>query len=251
MLTIWAIIGIIVGIVLGLTGAGGAIISVPIFIQVTQASVHEATTLSLITVLVGAFSTWIPQRTQTQYNVSFLIGFVSVIGSKIFAHFKTGAPAWVVQSAFIVVCLYSLFNTWRTTNSPLPAHSAVQFNRTQILKLSITGILLGGLATFTGLGGGILLVPWLMGSLGFSAKKAVATGLFTVMMTSGGAIWTQSHLFPDSIDLWLFVALSAGCLIAAFLVRWMTKKVEENRLNSIRKFSITLVILFAVLSVAL
>ena len=55
---LWTIIGVVSGVVLGLTGAGGGIISVPMFIYLGGASIIEATILSLVTVAFCSVFAW-------------------------------------------------------------------------------------------------------------------------------------------------------------------------------------------------
>ena len=48
------LIGVIVGLIMGLTGAGGALISIPLFLSLMNVSLKEATVLSLIAVMLGS-----------------------------------------------------------------------------------------------------------------------------------------------------------------------------------------------------
>jgi uncharacterized membrane protein YfcA len=62
----------IIGIVMGLTGAGGALIAIPLFIQFMGMNLKEASIYSLIAVVVASLLNFVEQRKATQYRTGFV-----------------------------------------------------------------------------------------------------------------------------------------------------------------------------------
>ena len=47
------LLGVIIGVVMGLTGAGGALVAIPLFMQFQGMSLKEASVFSLIAVVIA------------------------------------------------------------------------------------------------------------------------------------------------------------------------------------------------------
>ncbi|MBT8763251.1 sulfite exporter TauE/SafE family protein [Desulfohalobiaceae bacterium Ax17] len=82
----------------------------------------------------------------------------------------------------------------------------------QILVMLVSGILVGIGASFTGLGGGFLMVPLLL-FLGYSAQKAVGTSFLGIVIISISALIAHNKL--ANVDYKLGVVLGIGGIIGA------------------------------------
>ena len=81
-----------------------------------------------------------------------------------------------------------------------------------LLAILASGIVVGISASFTGLGGGFLMVPILL-YLGFSAQKAVGTSFLGIMIISISALIAHNKL--THVDYKYGLLLGAGGIIGA------------------------------------
>jgi uncharacterized membrane protein YfcA len=83
-----------------------------------------------------------------------------------------------------------------------------------LLAILASGIVVGIGASFTGLGGGFLMVPILL-YLGFSAQKAVGTSFLGIMIISASALLAHNKL--AHVDYKYGLLLGVGGIIGAQL----------------------------------
>jgi uncharacterized membrane protein YfcA len=76
----------------------------------------------------------------------------------------------------------------------------------------ISGLFVGIGAAFTGLGGGFLMVPFLL-FLGYSAQRAVGTSFLAILVLSVSALVAHSKL--ENVDYRAGVLLGVGGIIGA------------------------------------
>ena len=81
-----------------------------------------------------------------------------------------------------------------------------------MLLLVVSGIVVGIGASFTGLGGGFLMIPLLL-FLGFSAQKAVGTSFLAILVISISALIAHNRL--SNVDYKLGLLLGIGGIIGA------------------------------------
>ncbi len=84
--------------------------------------------------------------------------------------------------------------------------------RLQVLLFIFLGIIVGILASFSGLGGGFLMVPLLL-FLGYEAQKAVGTSFMAIVIISLSAVFAHSKL--QNVDYKLGILLGIGGIIGA------------------------------------
>jgi uncharacterized membrane protein YfcA len=82
----------------------------------------------------------------------------------------------------------------------------------QFLLIPLFGILVGLFASFTGLGGGLLMVPLLI-FLGFSAQNAVGTSFMGIFVISVSALFAHGRL--AHVDYKTGILLGLGGIIGA------------------------------------
>ena len=81
-----------------------------------------------------------------------------------------------------------------------------------MLLLVASGIIVGIGASFTGLGGGFLMIPLLL-FLGFSAQKAVGTSFLAILVIAISALVAHNKL--SNVDYKLGILLGIGGIIGA------------------------------------
>lgn len=109
----------------------------------------------------------------------------------------------------------------------------------QVLFVAL-GIVVGVLASFSGLGGGFLVVPLLI-MLGYSAQKAVATSFLTILVISISALIAHNKLTGVDYKLGLFLGL--GGVVGAQVGARLLQHVPTAAFNKI--FAVILILLAA------
>ena len=244
----WGVIGTAVGFLLGLTGAGGAVIAVPLFTHLVGASLSLATVYSLFAVLVAAAIGWVPQRKGTDWRVVPLFAGFSLVSAALAAPAKAASPDWVVMGLFVAVCMGSLFMVWRRGAS-LEREAASE--SALILRGASGGLLLGALVTMTGLGGGVILMPMLLGWMRLPMKRATATSLMVIFLSSLASLAFQSRSLPATLKPAWIGALALGATVSSVAVKAMIRRWDARTLDPLRRWVITAVIAAAVVGVIL
>src|SRR5690606_23133086 len=160
------LIGAIIGLVVGLTGAGGALVSIPLFMQFQGMSLKEASVFSLVAVIIASFSNLVFQRKDAQVPLAALFIIASAVGSFISEPFKHLISDIYLAVTLAAISIYSLYSVW----VPIKASQEVNGTKVHPLKTVIIGLILGLLTTFTGLGGGVLMLPLLLKIYRFEQK---------------------------------------------------------------------------------
>jgi uncharacterized membrane protein YfcA len=240
--------GIIIGSVMGLTGAGGALIAIPLFMQFMGQSLKEASLSSLVAVVVASLINFMAQKSFTKYRTGLVIIIFSAVGSYLSAPFKEALSSLWVAIILSVVSLYALFSVW------FPAKIKDENNAKPLENLWISlivGLCLGVLTTFTGLGGGVLMLPIFLGLYRFNQSQAVATSLFAVGLSSLSSLFIQINLgakFKFGVG---SIYLLIGILFAVFLLKKISRQMSSVVLTKLRQTVFSVVVLLALAKVFL
>jgi uncharacterized membrane protein YfcA len=108
----------------------------------------------------------------------------------------------------------------------------------QIILIALLGIFVGTGASFSGLGGGFIMVPVLL-LLGFTAQKAVGTSFIAILIISISAV--LAHYKLENIDYKFGIFLGVGGIIGAQIGSRLVEHVSTG--NFKRIFAGILVIL--------
>lgn len=238
-------IGAFVGVVVGSLGAGGGILSVPILVYVLGVEPHQATGLSLIIVgltaavslamrLRGGQVAW---REGTLFAASGLVGTWagSTLGPLVSA--RTLMLAFCTLLGFVAVFMArsqllpspSLTDEAGASRSA-PAPSVVSTVVRVVALATLTGFLTG----FFGVGGGFAIVPALHLALGYPMKRAAATSLLVMALTSafGLASRALSGTLTITAEAAVMVALFAGAsMLGGIAGARLTKRVSNRVLG--------------------
>jgi uncharacterized membrane protein YfcA len=220
------ILAIFVGISLGLIGAGGSILTVPILVYVMKMDVVTATGYSLFVVgtsaLVGAVRSLI--KRQVDIKTVFLFGVPSIITAIVVRTFIVPViPAvffrigkfYFTKDIFLLL-LFAVVMILASINMIKP--QKLKIDRWPGLPLIIlTGILVGMITGLVGAGGGFMIIPALVLFLKLPMKTAVGTSLVIISLNTlasftGGLV----HTHIDWEFLLTFTALSVAGIFIGF-----------------------------------
>ena len=104
------------------------------------------------------------------------------------------------------------------------------------LVLVVSGIVVGIGAAFTGLGGGFLMVPFLL-FLGFTAQRAVGTSFLAILLISISAVLAHNKL--QNIDYKVAIFLGLGGVIGAQVGARLVEHVSTGQFRKL--FAVVLV----------
>jgi len=136
-----------VGILLGLTGAGGSIIALPLLQFLMGMSVHEASVAVLPIVGVVALLSVFPQRRHVHLRLAAVLLGVSMPVTYAMAWAKPFVPESVITGLILLFIGWAFVQTWRPSDARVASFS---------LSIGISGVVVGAVAgaltTLTGLG---------------------------------------------------------------------------------------------------
>ena len=111
-----------------------------------------------------------------------------------------------------------------------------------LVLMAVFGIVVGIGASFSGLGGGFLMVPLLL-FLGFSAQKSVGTSFLAIMVISASALIAHNKL--ANVDYKAGILLGIGGIVGAQIGARLVEHVSTANFKKI--FALVLVGLSAYL----
>lgn len=217
------VLAAIVGLSLGLLGAGGSILAVPILRYAAGLTARQAVATSLATVgsvaLVGAVIAWKEGRLRMAAAIQFAL--IAALGTTLGVRVATLLSDKAQMGLFLLVMAAALVAMTRSRpqlSAERPAPGRVQIV-TQALGV---GVLTG----LVGVGGGFLIVPALVAIYRLPMKEATGTSLAVIAINSlfGMASYSQA----TTLD-WVFTFQFVGSALAGLLLGLaMGRKVESR-----------------------
>jgi uncharacterized membrane protein YfcA len=217
--------GLAIGILLGLVGAGGSILTVPVLVFVLGEPVKQATTESLLivglTALAGALTAARAGRVSWRIGLAFAgVGAVGAVAGTVLNR-AVGSTA--IMAGFALLLLVAAYAMGRAPANR-PTRIAVPAPRVAAAGAG-TGVLTG----FFGVGGGFVVVPALTLGLGLPTSLAVGTSLLVIALTSAAAL--AAHLASGGIDVSLTAGFAVAAIAGAVVGARLHPRVPETRLR--------------------
>ncbi|MBN45584.1 MULTISPECIES: sulfite exporter TauE/SafE family protein [unclassified Methylophaga] len=253
------ILGIVIGLLLGLTGAGGSVFAVPLLIMIGGISIHEAVTLSLAA--VAAITLYGSVRNLTKQTILWLPAAL-LAGSGILAAplgkvLGTMLSETILMAGFSILAILIAIRMWLTATTMPEAskvvrgsHLSLESTNGLLCKFSPTGqfqmrpkcmsgLLLGGLMVgllsgLFGVGGGFLIIPLLLLLSQVSMIQAVSTSLVVIAFISSSGfiahivLGETTHLSLGSLA-WLIT----GGLLGMFAGQLLSHRIANASLQKI------------------
>ncbi len=229
-------VGIIIGVVLGLTGAGGSVFAVPLLISVLGLSVSEAVGLSLGAVAAsatfGSLMKWRTGDIQWLPAVIFIIlgSAASPLGSWLNRQWSES----FILMGFCLLMLVVAFRMWRQASLDPVSTSVVRANVRSgryrgivyrntvspnykmawpwVIKMGLSAATTGILSGLFGVGGGFLIVPVLLSLTQMSVRQAVSTSLVVIAVVASVGFFNFIWVVGDVNDGVLFLLILGGVL---------------------------------------
>ena len=239
------IIGLTVGIIMGLTGAGGALISIPLFVLMLDTSLKQATVLSLIAVVFGTSLNLFGHQHKTNKKMIAYFILFGAISNFATLPLKAILPDISIAVFLTLIGIYSLWSVWRS-NHTISQDSSVPASP---IKMIITGLILGVITTLTGLGGGVILIPILIGQFKMSYEEALPNSLLTILLISSISLLSQINVAINLLSFSDLGQIGLGALFAYFTLKTLLTKLPKDKVILTRKLVFTLVTVYSTVSI--
>ncbi|MDG1427407.1 MAG: sulfite exporter TauE/SafE family protein [Crocinitomicaceae bacterium] len=233
---------LLIGLVLGLIGGGGSILTVPILVYVLAVDPVTATAYSLF--VVGTSALLGAVRNAKKGIVDFRTGIVFAIPAfiAVFLTRKFLIPAIpeelfsigdymvtknvAIMIFFALIMLVASISMIRGRKDTGDGEEEVSYNYSLIL---IEGFVVGVLTGVVGAGGGFLIIPALVLFAKLPMKKAVATSLMIIAIKS--LIGFLGDLQNVDIDWTFLLSFTSLSVVGIFIGIYLNKFIDGKKLK--------------------
>lgn len=212
-------------------GGGGSIVTVPALVYLLGQDVSTAAATSLLVVganaSLGGFG---HQRAgRVRWRTALVFGAAGLAGALPGARLNRLLPAALVLVLFALVMLAAAVMMLR--RKPVTAARGAADCRTwgEFLRAASAGVGVGLLTGFFGVGGGFLIVPALVGGLGFAMPEAVGTSLVIIALNSASGL--LGYLLFGRVELGLALPLILGGAVGVLVGARFAGRLPEQALR--------------------
>lgn len=189
-----------IGLVMGVCGAGGGVLSVPLLVMALGLRMQEAAPIALVSISLGATLGALDglRAGLARYRAALVIALVSLPFSALGVQLAARLPQGILMAGFAVVCLIA---AWRMAHSVhdaadadtppplLDAHTGrFRWSRQTAAIMATVGASSGFLTGLFGVGGGFVIVPMLQRLTQLPLRGTVATSLLVMALVSAGGV---------------------------------------------------------------
>ncbi|MDQ8705436.1 sulfite exporter TauE/SafE family protein [Streptomyces sp. LHD-70] len=219
--------GALVGLALGSLGAGGSILTVPALIYLLGFSPAEATTASLIIVIVTSLTALLAHaRAGTvRWRAGLLFAAAGLLPAAAAGLLSAHIPAAVLTLAFAALAVLAGLRMLRQRTLSEGATVAAP-------RAAGAGAALGAMTGFLGVGGGFLTVPALVAALAVPMSAAVGTSLLVIIANALVALAARAST-QVSLDWALIMPFIATAVLGAWDGKRLSAKVQPAILQRV------------------
>jgi len=257
-------LGLFVGLLMGLTGAGGGILSVPLLVFILHLSVAEAAPISLsaITLAAGVGALLGLKNKILRYKAAGLMAIIGLTLTPLGLWISQRTPNAPLLIIFSLTLFYISIRLYRQAykeihgiadfaDKPPPpclldtSVGKLAWNIPCARALMFSGGLAGFLSGLLGVGGGFVIVPALKRYTDLPVNSIVATSLGVLAIVAGGG--TIFSALSGNLNFNIAAPFSLGALLGLLVGRAFGKKLSGPRLQQIFSalaFSVALGLIF-------
>jgi uncharacterized protein len=264
------LLGLFVGTVMSITGAGGAILAVPLLMFFLDLEMHAAAPVALLAVFFGALVASVLGLMQgvVRYKAALLLALMGMSLAPVGVMLAHHIPSLVLNIFFVFALFYVAWQALKkqskgdgceiashgdlpTTCEINPATSKLFWTAACTKRLILTGAWAGLLSGMLGVGGGFVVVPSLRKISNIEHKSIVATSLTMIALVSLVGIF--SYAGYRKVPYQIAIPFVLATLIASVLGRHYAKYLTAQKsrlifgvLSLIMAFSMCLQILIRI-----
>ena len=243
--------GVLIGLLLGLTGAGGGIVAGPILMLVLHLPLTTAAPISLIAIGLGCGTAVLLSLRQriVQFRVALLLSVMGIVASPLGIYLSRILPSNPLMLAFSALLIYRAVRLWhpreigRDVVMPCAVDDGGLFlwSRPCVRAMTLAGLLSGFFGGLLGVGGGFVIVPAMRKHTPLPMHSIIATSLATLTLVSVAGFLQWNSL--DAIRWDIGLPFISGTVIGIVAGRLAAPAIPENGLR--RTFA-TLCLLIAI-----
>ena len=257
------LIGMVIGLVLGLTGAGGSVFAVPLLILLLSLPVNDAIGIALgavaISALYGTINNW--RYKSILWIPAIILGTTGVLFAPLGKLIGNQLSPSLLLAGFNGLAIMVALHMWRQAskhpeqiNIVRSGHMTPEYFVGPACRMSTTGQFewrprcVGGLAVggmvvglltgLFGVGGGFLIVPLLIFLSQVSMQQAVGTSLLIITAVATSGFFSFTATAPN-VNWALLGLIATGGVVGMFIGSLVSHKVAGPQLQKV--FSISLI----------
>jgi len=215
------LLGVFVGAIAGFFGIGGGAILIPILLLLGY-EIKEAIGISVVQMVFSSIYGSYLNNKKGNLDIPMVItiGIGGAVGAFFSGNITSSFSDKTLEIVFLSFILFALIKMFFKTT-----HSVVQRDVSSVTLFTI-GFILGAISMSVGVGGGLLLVPILVGVLHIELKKAISAGLFFVVFSSiSGVI---SHSLSRDINFESGIIIGLASMIGVYIGIIFKDKIESK-----------------------
>lgn len=221
---------LLIGLSLGLLGAGGSIITVPLLAYTLGFGEKQAIVgaLFIVATISGISALHSSRKGQIHFRVAVWLSIAGMVGSALAANLSK----WISgELQFVLLAGIMLLAGWRMLAKQAPLQRGQPASK---LRLGLTGLGLGGVTGLVGVGGGFLIVPALVTLAQVPMRVAVPTSLTIIFFNASAGL--ANHFIASTnmmLDLdWrtLFIFALVG-VIGSFVGQGLATRLPQQSLK--------------------
>ena len=219
---------VLVGVSLGLLGAGGSIIMLPVLVYAMGVEPHAAVPMSLVIVgTTSLLSVAVASRQRAIHlRIALIFGGAALGGAYLGSRLTSRVHGSVLMVSFGLLLVLVGLRMWRASAADKGPPRA----RRRPLLMLAAGLCVGLLTGFLGVGGGFLIVPAMVKVGGLPMGDATRTSLVVIAMSSiAGAAAHLTH--GNSVPVGLTLSLTLAALTGMVAGIQAGRHVSGNRLR--------------------
>ena len=244
-----AIFAICIGLLLGLLGGGGSILTVPVLVYVLEFDAKNAIVTSLIIVAITSAIAMISHarngcvcwKTGLSFSVTGIVG--AYLGGRISAYI----PDEILLLLFAMVMLVASFYMLRSkpmVTAKIPLLDGLCPVELPLLAIFFDGFMVGAITGLVGVGGGFLLVPALSFLVGLPIHAAIGTSLLIITLQSLAAL--AGHADHINIDPKIVALFSGLAVIGSLIGSSLSQKISPKNLKQVFGIFVLLIACFMI-----
>jgi uncharacterized membrane protein YfcA len=226
-------LAIIIGILLGLLGGGGSILTVPVLVYLAGLSTKSAIVTSLVVVCITSSIAVVnhARAGRVCWKTGITFGLAGMGGAFMGGRVAAYIPDPILLVLFAIVMLASSLAMLRKKKDQDAAQAGDKLcpQNLPVAAILFDGVLVGLITGLVGVGGGFLLVPALNYLAGLPMHAAIGTSLFIIVIQALAALAGHANHFEIDLPL---TALVTSCAIAgSFIGSKLSGKISSKHLK--------------------
>ena len=224
--------GVVIGLLLGLTGGGGSILTVPLLVYVVGLEPKVAISTSLLIVGLASLAALVPHSRSGNvvWRIGLLFGIAGMVGAYTggrLAEYFADVVLLLIFAAVMIGCGTAMVSR-RAADAGTAAAMGAGRSRSAV-KIVIDGFIVGAVTGIVGAGGGFLVVPALALLGGLPMHAAVGTSLLVISLKCFAALGGYASHVP--VDLRTAAIVSVLAIVGTLLGSRLSRRVSGEQLQ--------------------